>query len=113
MFTLHSKTLFAHNFAHNRSTSETSWIADQEKVVRDLGPVPRGGFVLPEDRSPGGHAAVASEALLEESAWSLLAMISTVRRLLPSVACHWRLWSRTQPIHWVNLVSLDTSEVVY
>lgn len=48
----------------------------------------------PSGIEPGGYAAGASEALLDESAWSLLATISTVCRVLPSVACHWRHWSR-------------------
>ena len=45
-------------------------------------------------RATGHYAAAgASEALLEESAWSRLATISTVQRVVPSVDCRWRLWS--------------------
>jgi len=45
--------------------------------------------VSPRRCGPGDRRRRCAEALLEESAWSRLATISTVRRVLPSVACHW------------------------
>ena len=44
--------------------------------------------------SPGGHAARASEALFEESAWNLSAITSPVRRREASAASQVRLCSR-------------------
>src|ERR1035441_9093977 len=76
--------------------SVQSWTApNSRRFVADRACRPREGWVrAPSGIKPGGHAAGASEALLEESAWSRLATISTVRRVLPSVACHWRLCKR-------------------